>query len=76
MKTCKIRPSLGECNACADTAEFFGGTPNCADCGYQKQRYELVDIKTGLFDDYAYVLVNGKIVKVSLDNVYDIKEKR
>ena len=74
MKTCKIRPSSGECNACVDTADFFGGTPNCGDCAYQKQRYVLVDIKPGFFGDYAFVQSNGRIIKVSLNKVYDIKE--
>jgi hypothetical protein len=57
-----------------DVEDFFGQTPNCGDCSYQTQRYELVDIKHGYFNDYAFVQAKGRIIKVSLDRVYDIKE--
>jgi hypothetical protein len=57
-----------------DTADHFNGTPNCSECGYNTIRYELVDVKSGIFNDYAFVQRNGKISKVSLDRVYDIKE--
>lgn len=74
MKTCKVRPSSGECNMCMDTADHFNGTPNCSECGYNTIRYELIDIKPGIFNDYAFVQRNGKITKVSLDRVYAIRE--
>lgn len=75
MRTCKVRPSVGECYSCGDTADFFGGMPNCSECGYKKLKYELIEIKSGFFNDYAFVQRNGKIMKVSLDRIYDIKEE-
>lgn len=74
MKTCKVRPSSGECNSCIDTSDFFNQTPNCGKCGYNTIRYELVGVVSGLFNDYALVQANGKIEKVSLGRVYDIRE--
>ena len=70
MKTCKVRPSTSECRMCMDTC-----TPNCAHCGYDTIRYELLQIVSGIFNDYAYVQRDGKISKAYLENVYDIREE-
>lgn len=75
MKTCKVRPSYGECCSCGDTADFFGGVPKCSECGYKTLRYELLEIVSGFFNDYAFVSRGGKIIKVSLDRIYDIMEE-
>ena len=75
MRTCKVKPSASECQMCADTADYFDGIPNCSQCGYKTIRYELLEIVSGIFNDYAFVQSNGKISKVVLDRVYDIKEE-
>ena len=75
MKTCCVKPSSGECNMCMDAADYFNGVPNCSECGYRKKRYELIEIVSGIFNDYAFVQSGGKIRKVSLDRVFDIKEE-
>lgn len=75
MRTCKVKPSASECRRCGDTADHFGGVPNCFDCPYDKRTYELLSIESGFFGDYAFVLIDGKIHKVALDRVYDIKTR-
>ena len=75
MRTCKVKPSRSECRICADTADHFNGMPNCSQCPYENIRYELIDIVSGFFNDYAVVQREGKISKVYLHNIYDIKEK-
>lgn len=72
-KTCKIKPTASECCMCADTADYFNGEPNCRNCRYNTTRYELIGIGSGLFNDYAFVQTNGKIQKVALDRVYDVR---
>ncbi len=74
MKTCKVRPSIGECRMCIDAEDFFGA-PNCAKCVYNTSRYQLISIESGIFNDHAFIQLGGKITKVSLDRVYDIKEE-
>ena len=32
MRTCRVKPSASECRRCGDTAEYFDGTPICAEC--------------------------------------------
>ena len=75
MKTCCVNPSWGECHACDEAAEHFDGNPNCAECERKKKRYELLEIVPGIIDDYAFVCADGKIQKVSLDRVFDIREE-
>lgn len=75
MRTCKVKPSASECRMCMDTADAFDGMPNCKECGYESIRYELVEIVSGLFNDYAFVQKDGKISKAYLDNIYDIREE-
>ena len=75
MKTCKVKPSASECRMCADTADHFDIVPNCSQCSYKDIRYELVSVSSGVFCDYAFVQKHGKISKVYLDDIYDIKEE-
>lgn len=74
-KTCKIKPSAGECAMCLDSADVLGGTLDCSKCGYKKRRYELVGFTSGIFNDYALVKVGNRIEKAYLHNVYDIREE-
>lgn len=73
MKTCKLKPSAGECNACLD---IFDDThpPHCKACHEHSPRYELLQIASGWFCDYAFVQRDGVVKKVALDRIYDIKE--
>lgn len=72
MRTCKVRPSSSECRLCADINDEI---PKCIECGYNTLRYELLEIVSGIFNDYAFVQRNGEITKVALGNIYDIREE-
>ena len=75
MKTCKIKPPVGACIACFDI-DYDENEPrvHCSTCSYNTKRYELLEVKSGLINDYAFIQSDGKIQKVSLDRVYDVKE--
>jgi hypothetical protein len=55
--------------------DYYDDLPDCSKCGYRSKRYELVEIVHGIFNDYAFVQADGKIHKVALDRVCDIKEE-
>ncbi len=76
MRTCKVKPSASECRKCGDSADYFGGVPNCAECPRKKIRYELLGFTSGLFNTYAIVQHDGVIYKAYIDNVYDVKENK
>lgn len=73
MRICKVKPSWHNCDWCNTVSEYFDEIPHCAKCSLKNKTYELIDIKHGFFNDYAFVLADGKISKVSLDRVYDIQ---
>lgn len=75
MKTCKIKPLASNCRSCMDIAESCNHIPDCNNCSYNTTRYEIVQIGSNFWGDYAIVQVKGKLEKVSLGRVYDIQEK-
>jgi hypothetical protein len=63
---------------CYDSADAMGVDVNCATCSAFTKRYELlqVGIGTGFFgEDWAMIIVDGEVKRVSLSRVYDIKEE-
>ena len=71
----KVRPDRSTCSACVATQEMFNVVDDCSRCKLNTDTYELLQIGTGFWSgDYAMVQKDGKITKVSLNRVYDIKE--
>lgn len=74
MKICKIKPSNNTCCSCLDGQIQHGVILDCKMCEHTITSYELLSVGTRLFSgDYAMVLANGKIKKVPLESVYDVK---
>lgn len=75
IKICKVRPDHSTCSACVATQEMFNVVDDCSRCKLNTDTYELLQIGTGFWSgDYAMVQKDGKITKVSLNRVYDVKE--
>ena len=75
MKICKVRPDYSTCSACISTQEMFNVVDDCSRCKLNTDTYELLQIGTGFWSGcYAMVQKEGKITKVSLNRVYDVKE--
>lgn len=75
MKICKVRPDRSTCSACLATQEMFNVVDDCSKCKLNTDTYELLQIGAGFLGvDYAMVQKDGKITKVSLSRVYDVKE--
>ena len=73
-RKCKVKPSGFECYMCTETADGCGVIPDCSKCSYDAP-CELISIGSSFWSgDYAMILRNGQIEKVSLDRVYDIEE--
>lgn len=74
MKVCKIRPDYSICSQCLDISDMSGIIPDCKTCKLNTDTYELLQIGTGFWSgDYAIVQKNGKITKVALSRVYDVR---
>lgn len=75
MKICKVKPDRSICSACLCIQEMCNVVDNCSKCKLNTDTYELLQIGTGfLSGDYAMVQKDGKITKVSLSRIYDVKE--
>lgn len=74
-RICRVKPSKNTCYACVDMQESCNVVKDCGTCGYHKRIYEIVDFIHGLFaSTYALVLWDGKIEKVPINRLYDIRE--
>lgn len=72
MKVCKVRPDSSICSQCLAISDMSDIIPDCKTCA---DTYELLQIGTGFWSgDYAMVQKDGKITKVALSRVYDVKE--
>lgn len=75
MKICKVRPDRSTCSACLATQEMYNVVDDCSKCKLNTDTYELLQIGAGFLGvDYAMVQKDGKIIKVSLSRIYDVKE--
>lgn len=75
MKICKVRPDRSTCSDCLATQEMFNVVDDCSKCKLNTDTYELLQIGAGFLSvDYAMVQKDGKITKVSLSRIYDVKE--
>ena len=73
MKVCKIKPYSSACSACADLAYTCGAVPNCKLC--HNDEYELLETHHFFGGSYAVIIRKGKLEKVPMDRVYDVREK-
>lgn len=73
-KICKVKPERSTCSACIETQQMFGVVDDCNKCSLNKREYELLQIGTSFWGSYVMVQYNGRIEKVSLSRVYDIRE--
>lgn len=78
MKTCKVKPTAGACRMCVDTWEDLSGDvsqmPDCQTCSYNTDVYEIVDYISSFWGTSALLQKGGKLFKVGIDRIYDIKE--
>ena len=76
MKICKVRPDRLICFACLATQEMHNVVNDCSKCELNTDTYELLQIGAGFLSVgyYAMVQKDGKITKVSLSRIYDVKE--
>ena len=75
MKICKVRPDRSTCSDCLATQEIYNVVDDCSKCKLNTDTFEPLQIGAGFLGvDYAMVQKDGKITKVSLSRIYDVKE--
>ena len=78
MKVCKVYPTRSDCSMCIDTWESYSGDvsqmPDCETCSFKTQEYIILDFVSGLCCTYALLEHDGKIEKVLISRLHDIRE--
>lgn len=75
MRICKIHPSNNDCCCCIDDQLTTGKKIECSGCLANQPEHEILQIITTIFGKvYALVIVDGKIKKLPIDNIYDVQE--
>lgn len=78
MKVCKVKPDADTCMTCVDIEPDWDWDmfSDCEKCPYATTDYELLSIGVGTMfrRDYAMILKDGKVQRVPLNRVYDIRE--
>ena len=66
----KVKPDKLICDSCLEVQIMCNVVDNCERCLDNKPYCKITFIE----DNYAYVLNEGRIKRVSLDRLYDVKE--
>ena len=75
MKLCKVKPSGNRCMVCTDNQITLGNYWDCSRCEVGGAEYELISVGTSFWTgDYAFVMKDGRIERVELKRVYDVRE--
>lgn len=64
---------------CVDTWGSFSGQvdqmPDCNTCTYNTEEYEVLEFVSSLLGSYAIVSCKGKVQRVSISRIKDLREK-
>lgn len=74
-RVCKIHPLYSECRNCLEIQMEGEFVSDCTKCARNTTEYELLGIGNGFWGAYAMVQKDGKIEKVSLSRIYDVRHK-
>lgn len=78
MKVCKVYPTASQCGMCVDTWGVYDGNtsqnPDCKQCEFNTREYKIVDFVSGLFCIYALLEYDGKLERVLISRIHDIRE--
>lgn len=76
MLVAKLKPDLFICRECLDTQIQYDQVEDCSKCSINNKECQIVSTGTSFWKgDYAVVLIDGEMKKVSMLRLYDIKER-
>lgn len=75
MKLCKVKPRASTCRMCLNNQIEADVMNDCSRCMSTAPECELLKIGSGFWiGAYAIVQIDGRIEKVSLSRIYDVRE--
>lgn len=77
MLIAKLKPDISVCRNCLDIQIEYGRVENCSKCFVNNKECQIISTGTSFWSgDYAVVLVNGQMKKVSMSRLHDIREEK
>lgn len=77
MLIAKLKPDTFTCNNCLDIQVQYSKFEDCSKCSMNNKECQIISTGTSFWSgDYAVVLVDGEMKKVSMSRLYDIKEEK
>lgn len=76
MLIAKLKPNWSTCRNCLDMQIEYSQFENCSKCSMNNKKCQIVSTGTSFWSgDYAVVLIDGEMKKVSMSRLYDIEEE-
>lgn len=75
MRTCKVIPEQSACSACLETQQMFEMVEDCNKCELRNRIYDVIEVGSNFWGGYVIVSYDGKLEKISLGRIFDIKNK-
>ncbi len=76
MLVAKLKLDLFICRECLDTQIQYDQVEDCSKCSINNKECQIVSTGTSFWSgDYAIVLIDEEMKKISMSRLYDIKEK-
>lgn len=72
----KLSSDVSICRGCLNAQMEYGYVENCSKCSNNNQECKIISTGSSFWSgDYAVVLVNGQMKKVSMSRLHDIREE-
>ena len=77
MLIAKLKPDTFTCRNCLDIQMEYNQVEDCSKCSVNNKECQIISTGSSFWSgDYAVILVDGEMKKVSMSRLYDIKEKK
>ena len=77
MLIAKLKPDWSVCRNCLDMDIEYGQVSDCSKCFVRNKECQIISTGSSFWHgDYAVVLVDGEMEKVSMSRLYDVREKK
>lgn len=76
MLKAKLNPIFATCRNCIDEQIMYEQVEDCNKCTLKNKECQIISMGYNFWSgDYAIILIDGKLEKVSQSRLYDIREE-
>lgn len=76
MMIAKLKPDSSTCRGCLNAQMEYGQVEDCSKCSKNNKECQIISTGTSFWSgDYAVIVVDGEMKKVSMSRLYDVRNK-